>query len=182
MQAYSGSTNRSANSSCDPSGNSASKNASHIPPPKSGNAGVADPSRVPKENLASARGTLHSCFCPLSSTNSKAIFESFGSVHRIPASEAKLLPDLVPLTCNCEAILCHASKIQNATSEEISCIHLASLIGWTEAEQLAAKLRLLPQRTWQELREAMNGCDRNYSARSTKRKRLSGSPAFSRNR
>jgi hypothetical protein len=62
----------------------------------------------------------------------------------------------VPLTCNCAAILHHAVKIQNATSEEISCIDLAFRIGWEQAEQLAAKLRFQPQRTWEELRRAVS--------------------------
>jgi hypothetical protein len=62
----------------------------------------------------------------------------------------------VPLTCNCAAIRCHVVKIQNATSEEISCIDLAFRIGWPQAEQLAAKLNLRPQRTWQELQRAVS--------------------------
>ena len=143
MQTHFASINLSANNSVEPSGNSASINDSHIPPLGPGSAVAAvDGDVVPKENLASPSGITHSCFCPLSSTNSKEIFESFGSLHKIPASEAMLLPDLVPITCNCDVILHHAEKIQNATSDEISVIHLVSLVGISAAILLAAKLKL----------------------------------------
>ena len=105
-----------------------------------------------KENLALDRSSLHSRFCPLGSS-SKAMdaLELAGIVHQIiPGSEIDSLP-IVPLTCSCDAILRYASRIQNASADEISIIHLSFLVGWDRAERLASSLNLQSDRPLRKL-------------------------------
>ena len=151
---HSASRKRSANKTVSPSGSSANKYPCQALPASSGN--DADSLGTPNVNVAPDKESGHSSFCPKSSNMTKRTFESWGSHHKIPAGSILDSFPLVPLTCNCAAIRRHAFKIQNATSEEISCIDLAFRIGWPQAEQLASKLHLQPQRSWQELQRAVS--------------------------
>jgi len=76
----------------------------------------------------------------------------------------------------------HLSNLANASREEAIFLHILYSHLSTQATLLAAILPWSVQRPLRALRAAMNGRARNYSARSAKRKRLSGSPAVSRKR
>jgi hypothetical protein len=80
--------------------------------------------------------------------------ESFGETHHITPGSDSDLPSIVPLTCNCAFIRRQADNIQNANSDEISIIHLASLVGWDNAEELAAAMGL---KSGRPLRALANG-------------------------
>jgi hypothetical protein len=175
----SSSKNCSPNINFVPSGRSAESTETKTPSVSSWN--VVNSPSTPKENLASASDSLHSLFCPSFNNLTIQTLESLGEVRQTLAGE----PDGVVFRetkCNCASILRHASSIQNATLEEISFMHYASFMGLSEAKNLASKLHWQCQRPLRVLRAMTNERARNYSARSAKRKPLSGSSASSRKR
>lgn len=116
---------------------------SQASPPNSGAPSGGEAPTGSNQNFVSGSVSLHSRFC-FRSTSAKAIqnLESAGIVHQTTPGSAIDSLRIVPLTCNCEAIRRYASNIQNATSDEISFIHLASFVGWSKAEQYAVRMGL----------------------------------------
>ncbi len=132
---------------------------------------------------SAARDSLHSWFCPLSRRMTIQTLESLGQVRQTLAGELDGCVFSESSTkCNCALILRHASSIQNATPQEISFMHMASFMGLSAAKTLASKLHWQCQRPLRVLRAMMNERGRNYSARSAKRKPLSGSSVSLRKR
>ena len=130
-----------------PSGDSIFKNESHTSP-----AGTSEDATGSNQKCASLSESLHSRFC-FRSTSAKAIqtLESSGILHQItPGSEIDSFR-IVPLTCNCDAIRRYASKIQNASADEISIIHLSFLVGWNKAEDIAASMGIYSDRPLRKL-------------------------------
>jgi len=76
----------------------------------------------------------------------------------------------------------HSLKNTKASSDELMFCSVVDSLGITRAIYLAAKFHWKCQRPLRALLGGKNGRDRNYGARSAKRKRLSGSPSVSRKR
>lgn len=95
-----------------------------------------------ENDIAPASETLlHSNFCPDSPNNNMQNLASFGETHQITPEEITSLPPvppILPLKCNCAFWRRQAERIQNANSDVISIIHLASLVGWDRAEHIGS--------------------------------------------
>jgi hypothetical protein len=124
-----------------PSGKEIDKNDLQIPSANSGN-GVAS-GTTPKDSTASETGIIHSLFCPAVSTITTEMMEAFGSVRTVDTGEPCFAPSLIAERCNCEFISRQASKIQKATPDVISFIHLTYLVGRENANKLAEKFGLV---------------------------------------
>lgn len=168
MQRHCLSTKRSANKNLVPSGISASKYDTHTPSANSGNCEHSP--ATPKENLAPSRDIRHSIFCPSLSSATIETLKSFGEVRQITAGDPADSVALEASTCNCADVFRQASKIQNATPEEISVMHLVFLIGLADAKTLAAKLRLKVRPALQALLTARDEPGRRYTKRRTKKR------------
>jgi hypothetical protein len=131
----------SPNANTLPSGNSIVRNDFQVPSMNSGNE-VASKA-VPKLNEASSAEIVHSLFCPARSTMTIEMMEAFGFTRIIETEESCKAVSLVAQRCNCESIFRHASRIQKATLEEISFIHLTYLVGKENVMELAGKIGLL---------------------------------------
>ena len=131
----------SANAIPFPSKNEINRNDFQTPSTSSGKGNVSG--KVPKVNEASPTGIIHSLFCPVGSTLTSEMMEEFGFVPIMDAGECLIIVPLKVYRCSCESIFRQASRIQKATLEEISFIHLTYLIGKENAEKLAEKMGLL---------------------------------------
>jgi len=100
------------------------------------------------------------------------------TIHRSPGFKPP-----TTVTSNGVPALCHTLKNrENASSDEQFIHPLIQTFGRETAEFLAARFGYSLQPPSPELRAETNARGRNYSARSAKRKRLSGSSASSRKR
>jgi len=152
MQTYSVLMKRSPSNNDVPSDRSIRINENQASPTNT--SGVSDSPGTPNQNLAPNKDSFHSRLCPESSTNASAVkraLDSLGAVHTTLPGANHGSPSIRPLTCSCEFIRRHAFKIQNPTVDEISIIHLAFLVGWDNAEELAPSMNLKSDRPLRSL-------------------------------
>lgn len=92
-------------------------------------------------------------------------------VNRLPVNLSKLSK------CNKALALSQSLNIFRASSDEMRFMEFYLSFGWKTATYLATKFHWKCQRPLQALRAMMNERGKNYSGKSAKRKRPSGSPA-----
>jgi hypothetical protein len=90
-----------------------------------------------RKKLQSTSKGVHSIFCPASFNIRKETLRSLGEIRTITAGDPSDVPLRMSVACNCAELLTQAANVKNATSEEISFIHLVSLFGAKEAAYLA---------------------------------------------
>jgi len=152
-----------------------------IPSPRDMGLTGAASEGTPKEERQPASDIVHFAGCPLNTIHADT-FSLPGEISSIVAGVPSDFPSRKIEACSCDLLSLHLSRIHNATPDEISFMHLTSLLGLNTATVLAAKFHWKYQRPLQVLREVTNARGRNYSARSAKRKRLSSSQAASKKR
>ena len=98
--------------------------------------------------------SLHSPFCPsLQSKSLREILSPIIVVDPTVAPHSNFSPLKTPRKCNCEPIRRYASRIQNATADEMGIIDLVLLLGWNNAEEIAPKMGFKSNRPLRRLLE-----------------------------
>ncbi len=150
--------------------------------------------RIPKKRTNGARSTSRSGISSSSSSQNSTVTGSKDTVCPSPAistlsgaTDATVASQLgiqsdISRDANHKIVrcVCHFLNISNPSADESFFLLCVRDFGFKQATFLAAKFELQCQRPSRELLAMMNGRGRNYSARSAKRKRLSGSLAVSR--
>lgn len=127
------------------------KNDTQTSSPSTGESGEDSQGLNQNDSASSNEIILHSCFCPDKPDNDIQNFPLFSTHHITPSEEIEFgpLPSIRPSKCNCAFWRRQAESIQSAKSELIdsmSFIHMASRVGWANAEFIAAiwKLKVDP--------------------------------------